>query len=799
MKLIGKETLIEQAQAKPFTWWLRSVRSARSEILVVAILLIGFSLRVYDLGTESLWIDEGTSIQLARLSLPQIIENRSQSVNPPLYFIVLHYWVRLFGESEFSIRLPSVVFGSLALVMIYRLGDLIFGKKVGTLSCLLLAISVFHISYSQEARGYSLMGLLALISMFFFIKLLVRANFAFLIGYVFSSSLLMYNHFFGLLIIVAQNIYLITMIIFSEDEYEFNFKRWILAQGMLVVLYIPWIRFLITQIVGIQEGYWIPTPTVRSIIETFLKYSAGSKLLLLCFLALSFFSTLTYKRTAGKINWKTLFRSIDGYSWSLSLSNSAKIYLLLLWLAVPIILPFVISQISTPIYYTRYTIVASLAFYILIARGVKNIDNIYIRLSVVIITIIYCILGISEYYIQVNKQQWRELTDYLEKNAKTGDLLLFNAGGIKDSAFAYYFEREDVIQKPINLEIDLVTEHTRFYRRNGIDSLEPTVRGHNRVWLILAHSNDKQGLIKSELSKLYFLSYHHKYVGIEVYLFEEPQQLVTQEICYHMPEAGEVFLVWGINGWQMVAGETRPEGTVVKDAVMHTPMDREGDTFVAKVQVPAGATINYGFLITGSRSGAIIEAVWDGDQDDLIATEDGVVEMETTLTLAHDQAPASVVNAPLVTQEIRYHMPEAGEVFLVWGINEWNVVPEENRPAGTEIKDKVMHTPMVQEGDTFVAKVQVPSGATIDYGFLITEKRGVFDIIKAVWDGDQDYQMTVSEDGVVEVKSTLTLANDLSNVVNIKFYLLVGIGLLLVTWLSIFFFSGSLVGEKSTR
>jgi len=42
-------------------------------------------------------------------------------------------------------------------------------------------------------------------------------------------------------------------------------------------------------------------------------------------------------------------------------------------------------------------------------------------------------------------------------------------------------------------------------------------------------------------------------------------------------------------------------------------------------------------------------------------TEDGVVEMETTLMLAHDQAPASVVNAPLVTQEIRYHMPEAGE------------------------------------------------------------------------------------------------------------------------------------------
>jgi hypothetical protein len=58
---------------------------------------------------------------------------------------------------------------------------------------------------------------------------------------------------------------------------------------------------------------------------------------------------------------------------------------------------------------------------------------------------------------------------------------------------------------------------------------------------------------------------------------------------------------------------------------------------------------------------------------------------------------------PFVTQEIRYHTPEASEVFLVWGINGWNVVPEENRPAGTVVKNDVMHTPMVREGGTFVA------------------------------------------------------------------------------------------------
>jgi hypothetical protein len=56
---------------------------------------------------------------------------------------------------------------------------------------------------------------------------------------------------------------------------------------------------------------------------------------------------------------------------------------------------------------------------------------------------------------------------------------------------------------------------------------------------------------------------------------------------------------------------------------------------------------------------------------------------------------------PLVTQEIRYDMPDASEVFLVWGFNGWAVVPEENRPAGTVVKNAVMHTPMVREDDAF--------------------------------------------------------------------------------------------------
>jgi len=151
-----------------------------------------------------------------------------------------------------------------------------------------------------------------------------------------------------------------------------------------------------------------------------------------------------------------------------------------------------------------------------------------------------------------------------------------------------------------------------------------------------------------------------------------------------MPKAGEVFLVWGINGWAVVPEENRPAGTLVKDKVMHTPMAREGDVFIIRVQVPAGATIDYGFLITRERNGAAVQ-IWEanGEQDcHITATEDGVVEVQTTLTLAQDQARTSVADTSLVNQEIHYHMPRRARCFSSGGSTAGLLWPRTNARPG---------------------------------------------------------------------------------------------------------------------
>lgn len=133
----------------------------------------------------------------------------------------------------------------------------------------------------------------------------------------------------------------------------------------------------------------------------------------------------------------------------------------------------------------------------------------------------------------------------------------------------------------------------------------------------------------------------------------------------------------------------------------------------------------------------------------------------------------------LLTQEIRYHLPEAGEVFLVWGINGWTLVPEETRPAGTVVKNAVMHTPMIHQGDMFVAQVQVPTGTTIDYGFLITKSRSGTYV--GIWDGGSgDFHLTPTGDDLIEVTSTVRITPSFKSVLKVVLILLAGIGSLMV-------------------
>ena len=110
------------------------------------------------------------------------------------------------------------------------------------------------------------------------------------------------------------------------------------------------------------------------------------------------------------------------------------------------------------------------------------------------------------------------------------------------------------------------------------------------------------------------------------------QEWIEHEIRYYLQEAGEVWLVWGIDGWQTLPQEMRPAGTIIRDEVMHTPMHKKDNVFTVNLHIPAGTTIDYGFLITRGYDGTPIPATWESGTMP-ISTKGRVTEIRSLRTL----------------------------------------------------------------------------------------------------------------------------------------------------------------------
>lgn len=240
------------------------------------------------------------------------------------------------------------------------------------------------------------------------------------------------------------------------------------------------------------------------------------------------------------------------------------------------------------------------------------------------------------------------------------------------------------------------------------------------------------------------------------------RSLVDQEIRYRIPEAAEVYFVWGINGWKPAPEKTRPpHTTLTNDRVMATLMTREDDYFVVRLRVPHGATIDYGFSITRTREGAAVD-IYDSDKYpsfgyQTVAMPNHPVLVEASLTMARLRKGGPTIGRALATQEILYSLTGAREVVIAWGVNGWRLVPEQDRPPGTVVKEGRMVTPLSPDRHGFVGKMQVPPGTTLDYGFLVTTAND--GKVTELWDDNhrQFFHTTVTADGVTTVKPTVKL------------------------------------------
>ncbi len=131
------------------------VFNSRYAQILLSLTILGAILRFYNLGFNSLWLDEATTLNWSKPGFLEIWEiSRSTDFHPPLFHWIEHIML-IFGQSEFILRTAPAILGILTIPVFYLIGKEFHDKNVGIISAALLTVSYFGIYYSQEAYSYS--------------------------------------------------------------------------------------------------------------------------------------------------------------------------------------------------------------------------------------------------------------------------------------------------------------------------------------------------------------------------------------------------------------------------------------------------------------------------------------------------------------------------------------------------------------------------------------------------------------------------------------------------------------------
>jgi len=147
--------------------------SNKYKIFILCLLVfIGVELRLAFIDLP-FWYDEAQSVLIAKQFFPFGINNflfTQDLQHTPFYFYILHFWIKLFGESDVVLKVLSLIFGVMTIPLSYVFAKKIASEKIAFILAGFMAFNSFNIVYSTEVRMYSLVLMLTILSMIFFAK-----------------------------------------------------------------------------------------------------------------------------------------------------------------------------------------------------------------------------------------------------------------------------------------------------------------------------------------------------------------------------------------------------------------------------------------------------------------------------------------------------------------------------------------------------------------------------------------------------------------------------------------------------
>jgi mannosyltransferase len=423
--------------------------------LLALLIVTGIALRFYHLDFNSLWLDEAATLSLSNVRVLDIWTRMASGgeVNPPLFYILEHFMIQMFGTSEWVLRFLPAVFGVLTIPAIYLTGKEFWNKQVGLVAAGLVTFSPFLIYYSQEARAYSFVLLLCTGLMYFFLKAMKSNEPQDWTFFGVIAAIAIYTHFNTLSLIGALTVYILIMKRKDPVAVFFGIVSWIaLCIPIGIVFYKIFSERIATAPTFGMKG-------LDLIIRTFTEMGGYDSIpvQILIFLFILGMIVLWVNKDKSKA---VLITWILGVIIAASIFLSYKMPMMpryLIILAVPLYLGIAMSSVG----FTR----------LFSERHNQTVLAVLVLLIAVIAVPYY-----TQYYTYYSKEDWRGIGKDLQKIQ--GDVVVV-PGYIKGPLGYYY---SSPLKEATTVDELTATPHGSYYIVTGdIQSADPS--GKSVQWL----------------------------------------------------------------------------------------------------------------------------------------------------------------------------------------------------------------------------------------------------------------------------------------------------------------------------
>lgn len=452
----------------------------------ISLLFIALIVRLISQAGKPFWFDEAISWSFAKQNISQMFLATAADNHPPFYYLFLHFWLKI-GSSEFFLRVPSVLFGLVSVLVFYNIGTLLFNRKVALTSSLIFSLSPLQVYFSTETRMYSLWTTLTLINFYYFLKIIKKPERNYYFLFAISYLLSLYTHYFSLVYILSLDLFLILYF----NKYKRQIPGLLTTQAVALIFFLPWAIFILK---NPHPNPW-KIPLFENIPATYLSFVLGG----LGMVTLkNFFAPVTpfiIKMALGITSLYFFILNIMGILKKIT--REIKLLLLLLVFFPVLLMSFV--SLFKPVYSPRGFIVFSPAFYLLVSLGLENIAMPLRKwLKFMAVFLLGTILLIQNFYPPFKPQTLKEAADFIKKGSSSSitvhtDILTFYP-------FQYYF-REDEANQFLIFPSGLTSKTTDIIGGSPV-SLQKITAAGQPFWSVTYTWDEKTWRFKTKDPKL---------------------------------------------------------------------------------------------------------------------------------------------------------------------------------------------------------------------------------------------------------------------------------------------------------